>query len=270
MPSDANGKPVTPGTNPPTLNKQTCKGGALGWIVCPMMSAVQTISDAIKDAVAAMLKVNPLPLDSTSTVYKVWENFRNFSNIMFVIVFMIIIFSQATSIGLSSYGIKSMLPRLIAIAILSNISYYLCSIAIDVFNVLGVGIENLFAIANGGDAGTVTIGNLTGVLAIGTVGAVITATILTGAIVELFPLIIGAFMAVLVVFIVLVIRQALIIMLVVASPLILVLGILPGTRQYASGATTMFITLLVMYPLVIGLFAAARIASAILTALGNS
>ncbi len=269
LPKDANGNPILPNAPGLTVNRPACKGGGLGWVICPIVIAIQAISDAIRDAMASMLKVNPLPLDSTSTVYQIWENMRNFSNIAFVIAFMISIFSQATSIGLSSYGIKSLLPRLIAVAVLSNVSYYLCSFMIDAFNILGVGIENLFALANGGSEGTIQISNATGGLALGAVGAVIGATIFTGAIVQLFPLILVAFFAALTTFIVLIARQALVILLVVASPLIVVAGILPGTRRFFTGALNLFTTLLVMYPLIIGLFAAARIAGSILSQLGG-
>jgi len=71
--------------------------------------------------------------------------------------FFAIIFSQATSIGITNYGIKRLLPRLILIAIATNISYFICSVLIDAFNILGVGITSLFAAVNNGEAGAVTV-----------------------------------------------------------------------------------------------------------------
>ena len=272
LPKGADGKPVAPGAAQTTLNNQTCKGGALGWVICPIVSAISEISEKIKDVVASLLKVNPLPLDSTAPIYKVWENMRNIANIAFVIAFMIIIFSQATSIGLNSYGIKSMLPWLIFSAVASNLSYPICSVIIDVFNVLGVGIENLFILAGGGNT-TVEVSNATGavgLLGLGAVGVAIGIAFSTGAIVQIFPLLLVAGFAGLTTFVVLVARQGVIVLLVVASPIIVTASILPGTRTIFNKAVGLFITLMYMYPMIIGLFAAAQLASSILSQMGTS
>jgi hypothetical protein len=211
----------------------------------------------------AFLTVNPLPI-GTGPIYDSWNNIRNLSNIAFVIAFFAIIFSQATSVGITNYGIKRLLPRLILIAIASNISYYVCSILIDIFNILGVGITSLFAAVNNGDAGGT---NATGaaIFSAGLVAGLAWA-LATGAIVEIFPLIIAAFFAFLITFLVLVLRQILIIFLIVVSPLAFVAGLLPGTQNWFKRWFDLFSTLLIMYPLIMGLFAAARLATAILSA----
>ena len=55
-------------------------------------------------------------------VFKHWVTFRDIANVFFVIMIAIIIFSQVTGAGISSYGIKKMLPKIIIYAILVNIS----------------------------------------------------------------------------------------------------------------------------------------------------
>ena len=56
-------------------------------------------------------------------------------------MFLAIIISQLTGFGISNYGIKKMLPRLIIAAILVNLSIYICQIAVDLSNILGYGLR---------------------------------------------------------------------------------------------------------------------------------
>lgn len=276
LPKDGAGATIPPNTDPAKkaddgkVDTQTCKGGAMGWVICPVVSAIQTIADLLKNLMAGMLAVSPLPVDTSKEIYVIWNNIRNFANIAFVIVFFVIIFSQATSIGISNYGIKKLLPNLIAVAIATNLSYYVCAALIDVFNVLGVGVYNLVAIVNGGAQGTVQIENGAGAVLAGVGIAAAGAAFYTGAVVQLLPLLVAAIIGLGITFIVLVIRQAAIIILVVIAPLAFVAGILPGTRSWLSKWANTFIALLLMYPLVMLLFAGARLAGSILTATSPS
>lgn len=273
LPRDTTDRPIEDppdpaGSNPDQIDRQTCKGGAMGWIICPIVSAIQGASDLLRNAMQYFLTVNPLPIGS-GPMYEAWNNIRNVANIAFVIGFFAIIFSQATSIGISNYGIKRLLPRLILVAVATNVSYFLCSFMIDIFNILGVGVTSLLAAINGGSAGTVTISNGAGAIFAGGLAAALTWAIVSGAIVQIFPIIVAAFLALLLIFIVLVARQALIILLVVISPLAFVAGLLPGTQQWFTRWLNMFVGMLVMYPIVMGLFAAGRLATSILSAMGG-
>lgn len=265
---------TTPTTDPAggQIDGQTCKGGALGWIICPIVSAIQTTADLLRDAMQALLTVNPLPLNTDAPIYQIWNNIRNFANIAFVIGFFVIIFSQATSIGISNYGIKRMLPNLVAAAIIANLSYFICSFLIDAFNILGVGMYSLVAIVNGGDQGTVNVSNGAGAVLIGLATAGVGAAFYTAQVVQLFPLLVTAFIGMVITFIVLVARQALLILLVVLSPLIAIgkLRLLPGLEGPADKGVSIFMALLVMYPLIMLLFAGARLAGSILTAASGS
>ncbi|HVI68824.1 MAG TPA: hypothetical protein VM581_00010 [Magnetospirillaceae bacterium] len=273
LPRDTTDKPIEEppdpnGGNPDQIDKQVCKGGALGWVICPIISAIQSAADLLRNAMQYFLTVNPLPIGS-GPIYEAWNNVRNFANIAFVIGFFAIILSQATSIGISNYGIKRLLPRLILVAVATNVSYFICSFAIDIFNILGVGVTNLLAVINGGSAGTVTVSNGAGLIFAGGLTAALVWAFTTGAIVQIFPIIVAAALALLVVFLVLAIRQAIIILLVVVAPLAFVAGLLPGTQQWLTRWSNLFIGMLVMYPIVMGLFAAGRLASSILSSMGG-
>lgn len=275
MPHDTTGAvvggaadPSQAGGDSDLTDETVCRGEGLGWLVCPIVSAVQGITDLIRDGLQYFLSVNPLPIGN-GPIYQAWNNIRNIANIAFVIGFMAIIFSQATSIGISNYGIKRLLPRLILVVVATNISYFICSFAIDLFNILGVGMTTLISVVNGGTAGTIQVDNSQGAIFTGGLAAAIAWAIATGAIVEVFPLLAAAALALLVTFLVLVARQAIIILLVVFSPLAFVAGLLPGTQQWLTRWSNLFIGLLVMYPMVMALFAIGRMISAILSAAGS-
>lgn len=269
VPKDASGAPITNPGNPDNggdkQDDQVCKGGALGWVVCPIMSGIQSAVDLLRDTMQDFLLVNPLPI-GTGSLYSTWDNIRNFANIAFVIAFFMIIFSQATSIGISNYGIKRMLPRLVLIAVGTNLSYFLCSFLIDAFNILGVGVTNLFAIANGGASGTITVTNGAGTLFVAGLSSALIWAFTSGQIVQIFPFITAAFIGFAITFIILVIRQAIIILMVVFSPIAFVAGLLPGTQNWFRQWFETFLGLLVMYPVVMALFAASRLATAIISA----
>lgn len=237
-------------------------------MVCPIATAIQAGADLLRNAMQYFLTVNPLPIGN-GPMYEAWNNVRNVANIAFVIGFFAIIFSQATSIGISNYGIKRLLPRLILVAIATNVSYFVCSFLIDIFNILGVGVTSLLAAINGGNAGTIVVSNGEAAAFGAGLAATITYAFISGAIVQIFPIIVAGLIAIVLVFIVLVIRQALIILLVVVAPLAFVAGLLPGTQQWFTRWMNLFIGMLVMYPVVMGLFAASRLASSILSAMGG-
>src|SRR5690606_19726524 len=79
-------------------------------------------------------------------VYKAWELVRNVANALFVLAFMIIIYSQITGRGGGGYNIKRMLPKLIIAVIMVNVSYYACAAVIDVSNILG---DSVLAVMKG-------------------------------------------------------------------------------------------------------------------------
>ncbi|HYG84367.1 MAG TPA: hypothetical protein VD907_05850 [Verrucomicrobiae bacterium] len=131
-----------PGTGNNT-DDAACSGGLLGWILCPLVQGLVAANGVIVDIIEDLLVLKPLSFDPNDPLYVVWSLIRNIANFIFVLSFLIIIFSQATSMGLSSYGIKTILPRLVAAAILVNVSYFICAAAIDVTNIIGSGISGI-------------------------------------------------------------------------------------------------------------------------------
>lgn len=255
-----------------SANKSTCVVEGIGWILCPVLNFMSKIVDAAYGFVASLLVIQPLLVNGASTgVFGAWSVMRNFANVAFVIGFLIIIFSQLTSVGISNYGIKKMLPRLIVAAILVNLSYWLCAIAVDLSNIVGgsinevlkgIGNNDLVAGPNAKDFGA-TGSNWTGIVGFLLAGGLAVGAALYIGLSALLPALIAALLAIVTVFIVLTIRQALIILLIVISPLAMVAYLLPNTESLFKKWRQLFQTLLLMYPIIAGIFGASALASTV-------
>ena len=116
--------------------------------MCPMIFGLRGIGEKFYAVAEPFLQTNESIVaelgSQDSGLYQAWLVFRNIANIIFVIIFMFIIFSQLTGWGIDNYGIKKMLPKLILVAILVNLSYIICAIAVDASNIVGQGVRGLF------------------------------------------------------------------------------------------------------------------------------
>lgn len=253
----------------------SCVVEGLGWIICPVTNFLADGMDALYKILSEFLKVQPLQTNQETAMYRAWSFMRNFANVAFVIGFLIIIYSQITSVGLTNYGIKKLLPRLIIAAILVNLSYWICAIAIDVSNIAGyslhdilIGLSNSVVTEGGGNSWdlftwkSVATAVLTGGTAVGAASIMaytgVAAT--TGAIYMLLPILLGVLLAVLVALLVLAARQAIITVMVIISPLAMVAYLLPNTEKYFEKWRGLFTTMLVMFPIFSVIFGGAQLA----------
>jgi hypothetical protein len=264
------GESTTSTTTDPTTS---CKIDGIGWLVCPIFRFASKIVDGAYSIVSKLLttpSVNMNLDDDSNNTYKVWKGMRSIANVVFVIAFLIIIFSQITSVGISNYGVKRMLPKLVIAAILVNLSYYVCAIAVDLSNLLGVSIKQLFESIVQTDIPKyeATTGEILGggSLLIGgaAVGVALTGTTLTGALAVLLPGLIAAVFAIFIVLIILTLRQALIILLIVISPLAFVAYLLPNTEEWFKKWRETFTTMLLMFPIISAIFGASALASRVI------
>lgn len=141
--SDRNGSDSSPADN---TNENVCQSAtsALSWIICSATQVVSGIVDSAYAAISNILVIKPIFNDHESTIYQVWDKIRELSNLAFVILLLIIIYSQFTGLGINNYGIKRTLPRIIIAIILVNLSYIICAAAVDLSNILGSSITGMF------------------------------------------------------------------------------------------------------------------------------
>lgn len=271
---------LSPATEEPVSSCQV--EGGLGWFICPATNTLATFMDYLFGVLTGFLEVKPAQTDEENALYRAWSIMRTFANIAFVIAFLLIIYSQLTNFGISNYGIKKLLPRIIIAAILMNVSYVVCSLAIDISNLLGYGLQGVFInIRNslvglegntwdivswesvtsfvlagsvaGAGAGIATISAVT---ASGGVGAAAVAILLPALAVVMF--------AVLVALLVLAARQAIITILVVISPLAFVAFLLPNTDKWFDKWRGLFMTMLILFPAFSLIFGGSQLAGAVI------
>ncbi|TAL14697.1 hypothetical protein EPN95_02225 [Patescibacteria group bacterium] len=261
----------------PSDTATQCVVDGIGWLVCPLMNALGGLNDALYAWVQSVLLLNPLQqTDSsgaTTPQYQNWSIIRNIANVVLVIGFLVIIFSQISSIGISNYGIKKMLPRIILIAIAINLSWTIMTVSVDVVNILGVGLHSLLnATAVNATADNLSTASTVDALVKGaasiTVGGVVAffalpaAGIGVGTLVLLaLPFILGAALSLLAAVATLFVRNALIIVLVIISPVAIAAALLPNTEQYFKSWRKMFLQMLLLFPMAALLFAGAKFAA---------
>ncbi len=222
---------------------------SLGWVLCPI---IDNLGDYIQNTYEQHI-TNFLVLDAglfeNGSTLQAWRSFQTIANVFFVVVFLVVILSQLTGFGIDNYGIKKILPKLIAGAILINLSYFICQLAIEVANIVGYGIGQIFEsigtqitevkiseAANIASNSTGTSHSGAGAVAI---IVVLVAALVAGAVLAigpsvLVPIFLGLIaiaIAILACFVILAVRKALAVVLVVISPVAFVCYMLPNTKS---------------------------------------
>ena len=82
----------------------------VGWLICPIMEVTSKAVDSLYDVIENLLVVQPLSTSGNSSIYTVWNYCLGITNVVFIIFFLIVIYSQVTGFGISNYGIKKVLP----------------------------------------------------------------------------------------------------------------------------------------------------------------
>lgn len=261
---------IVSSTTPPMAKNESCQVPSVGWIICGVSNFIATGVDLIYGLTTQFLEVKPLAINNEG-IYKVWDLVRNIANICFVIVFLIIIFSQVTSLGISKYGVLKALPRLVIAAILVNLSFWISALAIDISNFLGYSVYSLFksvtqtmlSVPEGLTLTLVAQSILGGAAAAvgGTIwfAAATGGSIVAGAFILLSILISLAF-SVLVAVVIMAARQGLIVVFTLISPLAFAAMVLPSTEKWFKKWQEAFVTMLLMFPIFAMLFGGSQIA----------
>ena len=246
--------------------KNSCGLSAVGWFVCPLMSFAGSLGDASYSAISYFLSIDNGIFDNQPNggLAQAWSFFRDIANAVFAVIFLWVIFSQISNVGVSNYGIKKILPRLIIGALLVNLSFYLCQIAVDLSNILGFSLKEALegAASKVGTQATAT----------GTFSALITGgLVLVGVGLFIFlavsiPTLLALLLALIVVLVILIVRQATVILLIAISPLAFAAWLLPNTENLFKKWVSMFRGLLIVFPVISLLYGAGKLAGTILAA----
>lgn len=266
--TDANGANV--------ITNDHCQSslGGMAWLVCTVTGTTSNAVDWLYEKIEDLLVVNPVEAKDGAPIYEVWKYCRGLTNIVFIIFLLVVIYSQITGIGISNYGIKKALPKLIVVAVLVNLSFLICQLGIDLSNIVGNGLRGLFTSVEESVLSSMEISqesivdlrlayaDIYGALAAGTVLAAGAAVISfeSGAIWMLIPVVLGAIVAVASGLVTIALRQAVVSLLVMISPLAIVAYMLPNTENLFQKWKKLFIQMLVFYPMFSLLFGASSLA----------
>ena len=241
-------------------DKNSCAIEWVGWIMCPVIRGANGMvvsTYSLMQQHFLNIKADEI-FQQDKPAFKTWSSFRDIANVFFVIILSIIIFSQVSGVGISNYGIKKMLPKIIVFAILVNISWYISVIMIDISNIVG---HSLFEWLSGDgtwqfssdsqseDSPVEQIlsgGNTAAAIGVGTAAA-ISGAFAAGSSILLF--IFSAALALIMMVFILLIRQAAVIVLVVVSPVACVAGILPNTEGFFKKWMKFLKNMLMIYPI---------------------
>ena len=241
-------------------SEDTCESNfwGFGWIFCPGQNLITELINGMVDWIADSMKWTILADDSATntaglTVRQVWQNFLNIANVVFVIAFLIMIYSMATSTGLSNYDIKKMLPRLIIVAIAVNLSFYICAALVDLSNIIGAGLYNLIYGQTVSEEWDI-LGGLTHevITSFGSIVVVVLALFLFGG---------TAIIGIAIILLLIMFRQIALMALVIISPVAFAMYMLPNTKELADKWKDMFVRLLIVYPMFTAVWGAAHLAA---------
>lgn len=249
---------------------EKCSAGAMSFLLCPALEGMVSIIQGVQDNfIEPFLKVEAL--NTESDLYRVWSSMRNLTNILFVVVFFVIIFGSALSINVDSYTVKKALPKLFAAIILVQFSFFIAGAAVDVTNVLGDGIASLIVSqVEGFRSAEVTnlvdgVGSAAGLYGLGVLAGQAVSNIWL-----VIAMIVPVALTALVVAFTLVIRQVAISFLIITAPFAFLSWILPNTQKMFELWKDNFTKILLMYPLIMILFASGKLFSVVATATVNS
>ena len=262
---DPEGGPEGP-TEPIPPEEPTCESNlpGLGWILCVVAEyLIVFLEDAIGGTlIPSILNYNLIADEANQAgLLSVWSGFRILANIGFVIAFMVVIYAAASGNALSAYDVKRLLPRLLIGSIMVQLSFFICRELVELFNALGSGVTDLMlAPLPGGDERSGLVpseysqANGGGGLAVWGEEFATVLTVILLIVAMLFA--IGGILTVIIVFI---LRNIILTILIVISPIAFVAWVLPNTENLFKRWFKFFINNLALFPVAMAFFASGRL-----------
>lgn len=267
-----------------------CKVGAnpLNWLLCGAVNGMVNIVGTLDRLINSLLSVgtdgtssNPSQIfggngdetynlnDATAAkgtesagYYNAWSIVRNISLGLMVLVGLTIIIAQALGTELvDAYTLRKALPRFIIAAIAITLSWQLLQFMVSVTNQLGLGIR--FIIYEPFSGVINDLGDLAG--PVGGIGVYVigSAAVYALGIFGLLSFAATAALALLVAFLILVLRQIIIIVLIIFAPIAIAAYVLPNTQKFYKIWWESLEKALLMFPIIAAMIASGRVFSAV-------
>ncbi len=283
-------------------SQPTCESSnfPLAWLTCAVINEIGSMESALENVIGQLLTTQPLVYNSSgcsnnssqstqSCIFKVWNNFRIIANVLLVVAIIVVVFAESIGGGLiDAYSIRKILPRILISAILINLSIYVVGALMDITNILGKGIFDLIKAPFGSAGhwsinpnGTASTMFSLGFLALISVGALsIWSTIkkrggsgakslLDAAVGIAFLVGLPVILSIIGIVITIIFRIGIIYFLVMISPIAFALYVLPNTENYFKKWWKVLIEALMVYPIVMIVFAMADVTGIVVSGLSS-
>jgi hypothetical protein len=256
----------------------------LDWLTCSLLKGFVTAAQGFDNLIMGMLCINESDIFGTDATcsggvsasksgtaqsfHQAWNVFRILALGALAIGGLIMIILQALGFELfDAYTIKKTLPRILVAAIGISLSWQILAFFVTLSNGLGVGIRALiYAPFNGGGINEVVLGGgSSAITALFAGGAFITL----GAL-GLLSFIGTAVLAILIAFFILVVRNILVILLILAAPVAIAAYILPNTEKYFKTWWDWLLKALLVFPIITSFIAVGHVFAAITTTSGGT
>lgn len=241
----------------------------LSWFICPVVDMAFGFIEHMDNAINTLMTVDTGSIfnsdneredrKTSSAYYEAWSAFRFIALGIVVIATLVVIVASAFGYELlDAYTIRKALPRVLLAVILISLSWQIMEFLITLTNDVGNGVRALIyapfadferAQIRFGEQSLFTLLFGAGMIAMGIGG--------------LLSFIATAFLAVLVAFLVLVIREMIIITLVILAPIAFALLILPNTQKGWQFWQNTLTAMLVAFPIIAAFIAVGRVFSAV-------
>ena len=259
----------------------------IGWIMCAILNLADMTLQWFSGQVESLLFIGKNGLSDTgadSQLHQSWSAIKNITSVGILLIGLFMIMTQIFSFDfLSAYTVKKVLPRLIIAAILIQLSWFIFKNLIFLVDAVGTGLQQLILtpfslngnfnsltinniLASGNGTSDFSGGNTAGLFAAMSVGVF---AAFAGGMIGLVVIALGVLIAVLTAMFTLIIRNVLIFILLVLSPIALLAWILPGTQGLWKNWWSNFSKLLFMFPIIMLLFAGGAIGAKIISSAGS-
>ncbi len=234
------------------------------WIFCPVLKTEVKAADSVQELIKELFNISP-NLFSDTRITSLWQNFRDIANIVLVIIFLILIISQVTGLGLSNYQIKTYLPKVLVSALLVNLSFIVVQVGVEISNILGDGIAGLI----NGIAQKITNADASNfeALVFKSSGSVL---IMAGILALALPVLLVVVISIITLLVILSLRKVLLVLLIVIAPLAFAGLGAPGLEKLVKSWWKTFIGILALYPIVQMVYASAQLTRLLMSGVSTS
>ncbi|HSH18642.1 MAG TPA: hypothetical protein VK978_04630 [Candidatus Saccharimonadales bacterium] len=262
---------AAPPVEDPQLNCDT-NWNPLTWLGCPVLHLINTTINSIDRAIINLLTVESDTIfneayppghpqagqeNKAGVAYKsAWSSFRTIALGILVVGALIMIIGQALGFAaLDAYTVKKVIPRLLVAVIGIALSWDIMKFFVEFTNNLGIGVRQLIFwpfrgigdnhLINDGGSAIITLLTLGAIPALGLGGLLAFAG--------------TALLALLIAFMVLVLRQLIIVVLILFAPIAIAAYILPNTQGIWKLWYESFTKALMMFPIIMAFLAVGRV-----------